>query len=202
MVPEHAEKEDFLSVFSNDCSRKEVNQISITKNTETDIQEIQDELEKSYHLLNLIFEKQEVLTNDAKTRADDVPDKVIHCIENVKNDNVQFVEKLEQYGEKPEFDVQLLLRESEIFHGHQYHQTIKTAEFILENIENENTYALVVKGNSPARLGQSEKAVETYGKTIEINPDFAEGWFRMGLALSSNDQHNLWPYSTLIRQSK
>jgi len=40
-------------------------------------------------------------------------------------------------------------------------------------------------------LGQFEKAIETYGNAIEINPDFVEGWFRMGRALSSNDQHDL-----------
>jgi len=193
LIPDHAHKEDFLSAFDNDCSRKEMNQELITGNTETDIQEIRDELEQSNNLLNLIFEKQEVFTNDEeRTREYIVPSQTIDCMENIQNDNMHLVEKLEQYGGKPEFDVQLLLRESEIFyHGHQYRQAIKTADFILENIENENIHALVVKGNSLARLGQSEKAIEAYGKTIEINPDFAEGWFRMGLALSINNQHDL-----------
>ena len=193
LIPGHAHKEDFLSVFDNDCSRKEMNQEFIIENTDTDIQEIQDELEKSDQLLNLIFEKQEVFTNDEeRTREYIVPSQTIMCIENIQSDNMHLVEKLEQYGEKSEFDVQLLLRESEIFyHGHEYQQAIKTIDFILENIDNENTDALVVKGNSLARLGQFEKAIETYGKAIEINPDFAEGWFRMGLALSSNDQHDM-----------
>ncbi|MDH3204736.1 MAG: tetratricopeptide repeat protein, partial [Nitrosopumilus sp.] len=193
LIPEYAHKEDFLSMFDNDCSRKEMNQEFIIENTDADIQEIRYELEKSNDLLNLIFEKQEVMTNDEeRTREYIVPSQTIDCIENTQSDNMHLIEKLEQYGEKPEFDVRLLLRESEIFyHGHEYQQAIKTTDFILENIDNENTDALVVKGNSLARLGQFEKAIETYGNAIEINPDFAEGWFRMGHVLSSNDQHDL-----------
>ena len=193
LIPEHAHKENFLSVFDNDCSRKEMNSIFITKNTDTDIQEIQYELEKSDQLLNLLFEKQEVFTNDEeRTREYIVPSQTIDCIENIQSDNMHLVEKLEQYGKKPSLNIQLLLRESEIFyHGHEYHQAIKTADLILENIDNESTDALVVKGNSLVRLGQSEKAIETYGKAIEINPDFVEGWFRMGRVLSSNDQHDM-----------
>lgn len=193
LIPDHTHKEDFLSVFDNDCSRKETNQEFITGNTETNIQEIRDELEKSNNLLNLVFEKQEVMTNDEeRTREYIVPSQTIDCIENIQSDNMHLVEKLEQYGEKPAPNIQLLLRESEIFyHGHEYHQAIKTTDFILENMDNENTDALVVKGNSLTRLGQFENAIETYGNAIEINPDFVEGWFRMGYALSGNDQHDL-----------
>jgi len=193
LIPEYAHKEDFLSMFDNDCSRKEMNQEFIIENTDVDIQEIRYELEKSNDLLNLIFEKQEFMTNDEeRTREYIVPSQTIDCIENIQSDNMHLVEKLEQHGEKPEFDVQLLLRESEIFyHGYEYQQAIKTTDFILENIDNENTNALVVKGNSLISLGQFEKAIETYGNAIEINPDFAEGWFRMGRVLSSNDQHDL-----------
>ena len=170
-----------------------MNQKFIIENTDTDIQEIRNELEKSNNLLNLIFEKQEVMTNDEeRTREYIVPSQTIDCIENIQSDNMHLVEKLEQYGEKHEFDVQLLLRESEIFyHGHEYQQAIKTADFILENMDNENTHALVVKGNSLTRLGQFEKAIETYDHAITINPDFVEGLFHMGRVLSSNDQHDM-----------
>jgi len=55
------------------------------------------------------------MTNDEeRTRSYDVPDEVIHCIENIKSDNMHLVEKLEQYGEKPSLNIQLLLRESDI----------------------------------------------------------------------------------------
>ena len=168
--------------------------MSITKNLEKNNQEeIRDKLKENDQFLNFIFEKQEVITNDeTRTFAYEVPVQVISCIENLKSDRMNLVEILKTHGEGPEYNIQLLLRESEIFyHGHDYQQAIETADFILENLDNNNAEGLILKGNSLKRLGQYEKAIETYKITIENDPSFTKGWFRSGHALSSNDQHDL-----------
>lgn len=191
MIPENSHQE-FLSSFGNDCYRKYTDHTTALKNMQMDSQQIRDELEKSNLLLNLVFEKQEVWTNDEKrTRKFIVPSQIIECIENIKSENIHLLEKLGQSDEKPEPDIQLLLRESEIlYHGHEYQQAIKTTDFILENLTNNNPDAMVVKGKSLARLGQYEDAIETFEKVIEINPDHVEGWFRLGHTLSGNNQHD------------
>jgi tetratricopeptide (TPR) repeat protein len=192
MIPEYAHHEIFLSSFENDCSRKNTDYTS-TLNTQIDNQQILDELEKSNLLLNLIFEKQEVWTNDEKrTREYIVPTPILECIENIKSGNLHLLEKLAQHGEKPEPDIQLLLRESGmLYHGHEYQQAIKTTDFILENLANDNPDAMVVKGKSLARLGQYEDAIETFENIVEINPNHVEGWFRLGHTLSNNNQHDM-----------
>ena len=194
MIPKYAHQEDFVLAFDNDCSRKKIDQMSITKNLEKNNQEeIRDKLKENDQFLNFIFEKQEVITNDEiRTFAYEVPVQVISCIENLKSDRMNLVEILKTHGEEPEYNIQLLLRESEIFyHGHEYQQAIETADFILENLDSNNADGLILKGNSLKRLGQYEKAIETYKITIENDPNFTEGWFRSGHALSSNDQHDL-----------
>jgi len=187
MIPEHA-YQIFLSSFDDDCSRKDMTQEFVTN---TYIEEIKNSLKQNNELLELVFEKQEFTINDEKrTREYIVPSQVIDCIKNIENDSMHLVEKLEQVGEKPEYDVQLLLRESEtLYHGHEYQHAIDTADFILEHRDDDNPKAMIVKGKSLARLGESEKTIKTYQKVVKTNPDFAEGWFRLGHALSSVDQH-------------
>ena len=139
MIPKYAHQEDFVLAFDNDCSRKITDQMSITKNLEKNNQEeIRSSLKENDQFLNFIFEKQEVITNDeTRTFAYEVPVQVIHCIENLKSDRMNLVEILKTHGEEPEYNIQLLLRESEIFyHGHDYQQAIETADFILENLDN------------------------------------------------------------------
>jgi len=191
VVPEFVPQEDLLTVFDNDCFRKEIDQISVTKNTKQDIQNIQDKLKENDQLLNLIFEKQEVMTNNEnRTFSYEVPHQVIQCIENIKSDQMNLVGNLKQYDQNQEFDIQLLLRESEIFyHGHEYLQAIKTVDLILENSDTNNSDALIVKGKSLVRLGHNEDAIKIFEKTIQNNPDFANGWYNLGRVLSSNDQH-------------
>ncbi len=189
MIPERTHQKVFLSLFDDNCSRKDMTQKFVTN---TYIEEIKNSLKQNNELLGLIFEKQEFTINDEKrSREYIVPNQVIDCIENIKNDSMHLVEKLEQFGEKPEMDIQLLLRESEIlYHGHEYQQAIKTADFILENLDINNPEAIITKGKSLSRLGESKRELETFEEIIKTNPDFAEGWFRLGHALSSADQHN------------
>ena len=191
MIPEYISDEDFLLSFENDCSRKETSQTPLTEDAERDTQEIRDRLDENDQLLDLLFEKQEMMTNDqTRTFSYDIPREIIQCIKNIKNDGMNLAEDLGKYGQKPEFDMQLLLREAEIFFdGHESRLAIKTTDFILENIESNNPDTLVVKGKSLARLNQNEEAIQTFEKAVEENPDLREGWFHMGRALSANDQH-------------
>ena len=191
MVPEYANDEDFLLSFEDDCSRKEINQILPTGDTERKIQSIQEKLKENDQLLDLLFEKQEVMTNDqTRTFSYDVPTEVIQCIKNIKNNGKSLAEDLASHGQKPEFDMQLLQREAEIFFdGHESRFAIKTADFILENVESNNPDALVVKGKSLARLNQYEEAIQTFKKAVEANPDLVKGWYHMGRTLSADDQH-------------
>ena len=190
MIPENAHQEIFLLSFDNDCSRKDTTQEFVT---DTHIEEIKNNLKQNNSLLDLIFEKQEFTINDEKrTREYIVPSQVISCIENIEDDSMRLIEKLEQAGEKPEFDMQLLLRESEIlYHGHQYQQALESADFILENLNDTKPEAMIVKGKSLSRLGESERALDTFEEVTETHPDFVEGWFRLGRALSSMDQHDM-----------
>ena len=190
MIPEHTpNKENFLSSFNSDCSKPDANQEFVAINI--DISEIKNHMKQNNELLDLIFEKQEITINDEnRSREYIVPSQVIECIQNIKNNNMNLAGKLEQ-NEKPEIDMQLLWRESEIlYHGHQYQQAIETAGFILENLDNTNPEALVIKGKSLLRLGETERALVTFEDVIETNPDFTEGWFRLGHALSSANQHD------------
>jgi len=192
MIPEHAHnKEDFLSSFSNDCLRQDANQELVVSNIGID--EIKNNMKQNNNLLDLIFEKQENTINDEnRSREYIVPSQVIDCIQNIKNDNMNLAEKLEPANEKQEIDMQLLLRESVIlYHGHEYQQAIEVADFILENLDDIESEALVIKGKSLSRLGESERALETFEEITETNPDFVEGWFRLGRALSSMDQHDM-----------
>ena len=103
---------------------------------------------------------------------------------------MSLAEDLASHGQKPEFDMQLLQREAEIFFdGHESRLAIKTADFILENVENNNPDVLVVKGKSLARLNQYEEAIQTFKKAVEANPDLVKGWYHMGRTLSADDQH-------------
>ena len=191
VIPERAHnKEDFLSSFSSDCSRQDVNQELVASNIGID--EIKNNMNQNNKLLDLIFEKQEVTINDEnRSREYIVPSQVIDCIQNIKNDNMNLTEKLEQANEKLEMDMQLLLRESEIlYHGHEYQQAIEAANFILENLDDAKPEAMIVKGKSLSRIGESEKALETFEEVTETNPDFVEGWFRLGRVLSSMDHHD------------
>ena len=105
---------------------------------------------------------------------------------------MNLAEDLASHGQKPEFNLLLLLREAEIFFdGHESRLAIKTADFILENMEDNNFDGLVIKGKSLTRLNQNQEAIQTFEKAVEENPDLAEGWYHMGRALSSNDQHDL-----------
>ena len=191
MIPEHADDEDFLLSFENDCSRKAINQILLTGDTERKIQIIQEKLKENDQLLDLLFEKQEEMTNDqTRTFSYDVPKDVIQCIKNIKNNGMSLAEDLASHGQKPELNMQLLLREAEIlFDGHESRLAIKTADFIIENIESNNPDALVVKGKSLARLSQYEEAIQTFKKAVEANPDLVKGWYHMGRTLSADDQH-------------
>ena len=157
---------DFLLSFENNCSRKEVNRTPLTEDAE---REIQDRLEENDQLLNLLFEKQEVMTNDQTlTFSYDIPREVIQCIKNITNDRMSLAEELGKHGQKPEFDMQLLLREAEtFFDGHESTLAINTADFILENIESNNPDALVIKGKSLARLNHYEEAIQTFEKAVE-----------------------------------
>ena len=194
MIPEHAHnKENSLSSFGDDCSRQDANQEELVA-TDISIDEIKNNMKQNNKLMDLIFEKQEIpINNENRSWAYTVPSQVIECIQNIKNDNMNLSEKLEQANEKPDIDMQLLLRESEIlYHGHEYQQAIETVDFILENLDdNIPPEALIVKGKSLSKLGESEKALETFEDVTKTNPDFAEGWFRLGRVLSSMDQHGM-----------
>lgn len=190
MIPENAQKDIFLSSFNSDCSRQDTEQEFVATNI--DIEEAKNSLKQNNKLLDLIFKKQEITIKDEnRSREHIVPSQVIDCIKNIKKDNMNLTGKLEQANEKPEINIPLLLRESEIlYHGHKYQQAIKTADFILDNLDDTKPEALIVKGKSLSRLGESERALETFEEVTETNPDFAEGWFRLGRALSSMDQHD------------
>ncbi len=192
MIPEHAHnKENFLSSFRDDCSRQDANQELVATDIGSD--EIKNNMKQNNKLLDLIFEKQEITINDEnRSREYIVPSQVIECIQNIKNDNINLAEKIEQANEKPETDMQMLLRESEIlYHGHEYQRAIETADFILENLDDTTPEAMLVKGKSLSRLGESERALEVFEEVTETNPEFVEGWFRVGRALSSMDQYDM-----------
>ena len=190
MIPEHSHNEIFLSAFGNDCSRQETNQ---TVETEMDINEIKNNIKQNNKVLNLIFEKQEVIINDEnRSREYIVPSQIIDCIKAIKNNNINLAERLERANEKPEMDTQLLLRESEIlYHGRESRDAIKSVNFILENLEDNNPEAMIIKGKSLVRIGESEKALEIFEEVTKTNPDFVEGWFRLARVLSSMDQHDI-----------
>jgi tetratricopeptide (TPR) repeat protein len=188
MIPDHAHESDFLNAFNNDCTRRE--QIT-SSNAGQDIQQIHDKLQENNKMLALVFQKQEAITNDEnRTYSYDVPQQVIHCIENIHNANDELGAILEENSQGPEYDISLLLRESKIFyHGREYMQAIETTDFIL-NLEENNVHALVTKGKALSGMGKIKEAIETYDKAISANPDYAEGWFRMGRALSGDHQHD------------
>ena len=191
MIPEHAHNnEEFLSSFNDDCSRQDANQELVAANIGAD--EIKNNMKQNNNLLDLIFEKQEITINDEnRSREYIVPSQVIDCIQNIKNDNMNLAEKLEQTNEKSEIDTQLLLRESEIlYHGHEYQQAIEIADFILENLNDTKPEVMIVKGKSLSRLGESERVLEIFEEVTETHPDFVEGWFHLGHTLSSMDQHD------------
>ena len=192
MIPEHANnKEFFLSSFNNNCSRQDTNQKFVESNVGID--EIKNNMKQNNELLDLIFQKQEVIINDEnRSREYIVPSQIIECIQTIKDDNVNLTEKLEQADEKPELDMQLLLRESEIFYnGRESRQAIETVDFILENFDEDRPEVMIVKGKSLLRIGESEKSLEIFEEVTETHPEFVEGWFRLGRVLSSMDQHDM-----------
>ena len=190
MILENSYDKALLSSFDNDCSRNDSIVEFIV--TDPDINEIKNRFQENNALLDMIFEKQEIAINDEKrTQNYVVPEQILECIEEIGVDNNELGKKLEG-GSSIEFDLQLLLRESKIlYHGHDYQKAIGTAEFILENLNERNADAMIVKGKSLVRLDKYEKAISTFENAVKINPDSAEGWFRLGHALSTNDQHEM-----------
>ena len=190
MISENSFDKTLLSSFDDDCSRK--NNIAEFI-ADSSISEIKNRFKENNALLDVIFEKQEISIDDEKrTRNYVVPEQILECIEQIKVDNDKLEKKLEEDGNSIEFDLELLLRESKVlYHGHDYQKSIDTAEFILENLSERNTDAMILKGKSLVRLDKYEKAVSTFEDAVKINPDSAEGWFRLGHALSSTDQHEM-----------
>lgn len=191
MVPDHAlDKEAFLSSYDSDCSRQDANQELVAANIGID--EAKNVMKQNNELLDMVFEKQENTINDEnRSREYIVPSQVIDCIQNIRKDNTNLAEKLEQTDERADIDMQLLLRESEIlYHGHEYHKAIKTVDFILDARDDTISEAMIVKGKSLSRLGESERALEVFEDVTKINPEFVEGWFRLGWILSSMDHHD------------
>ena len=105
---------------------------------------------------------------------------------------MNLAERIEQTNEIPEIEILLLLRESEIlYHGYEYQRAIETADFILENLDDTVPEVMIVKGKSLLKLGESEKALDLFEEVTETNPEFVEGWFRLGRVLSSMDHHDM-----------
>ena len=123
----------------------------------------------------------------------------------------KYKEALEAYEKAIELDPEFALPWHNkgiifLFHLEKYEEALKAYENairIFKKLEDSEEYTKIkpiyastcyYKGIALAHLKKDEKAIEAYGKAIELDPEYAYAWNDMGTALK-----NLWKHEKAIK---
>lgn len=89
----------------------------------------------------------------------------------------------------------------DLLYASRYEEAIENFDIAIK-YDNQNYEAYFYRGCSKYNNFLKREALEDYGKTIEINPDYAQAYFNIGLYYRSINDHEMACYYFRLAEEK